>query len=197
MSVRQWLTDYSKGDDLTFYWKLFWAREAAGNGMRADILNLLCSRAAHRHGGYIGRGARLLDVPSLPHGLHGIYISRFATIGKGCRIYQNVTVGEVDRKAPEIGDNCLIGAGAVLIGGIRIGNGVKIGAGAVVCKDVPEGSTVVSPPAVILERKDQEEEPLPGRAGAETGGKEAETGGKEAEAGGKEVEADGTEPRMD
>lgn len=183
MSVRQWLTDYSKGDNLKFYWKLFRAREAAGGKMRADILNLWCSRIAHRHGGYIGKGAMLSEVPSLPHGLHGIYISRFAKIGKGCRIYQNVTVGEVDRKAPEIGDDCLIGAGAVLIGGIRIGNGVKIGAGAVVCRDVPDGSTVVSPRAVILEPKDGKEGFWAGQA--------------DAEAGEKEGKADGTGPCMD
>ena len=55
-----------------------------------------------------------------------------------------MTIGEVDRKAPVIGDDCLIGAGAVILGGIQIGNHVKIGAGAVVCKDVPDGCTVVS-----------------------------------------------------
>ena len=67
--------------------------------------------------------------------------------GKNCRIYQNVTIGEVERRAPAVGDNCLIGAGAVLIGGIRIGDNVKIGAGAVVHTDVPDNCTMVPPPA--------------------------------------------------
>ena len=58
----------------------------------------------------------------------------------------------VSQQAPTIGDNCLIGAGAVVVGGIRIGNGVKIGAGAVVHTDIPDGSTVVSQPSRILTR---------------------------------------------
>lgn len=149
MGIRERLTDYSKGDNLRMYWKLFYARDAAKNGIWADVLNLMCSRSAHRHGGYIGKGAVIEEIPSLPHGLHGVYISRFAQIGRGCRIYQNVTIGEVNRRAPRIGDGCLIGAGAVLVGGIRIGNDVKIGAGAVVSRDVPDGCTVVSPQAVV------------------------------------------------
>lgn len=50
-----------------------------------------------------------------------------------------------------IGDDCLIGAGAILLGGIRIGDHAKVGAGAVVNTDVPEGGTVVCQPARILE----------------------------------------------
>ena len=92
-------------------------------------------------------------VPSLPHGLHGVFISRYAVIGANCRIYQNVTIGEIAGKAPEIGDGCLIGAGAVLVGGIRVCPGAKIGAGAVVHTDVPAGATVVSPGARIIERR--------------------------------------------
>lgn len=152
MSIRERLTDYSKGDNLKFYWKVFRARERAKSGLWADVINLLCSRLAHKHGGYIGKGAVIEGIPSLPHGLHGVYISRFAKIGKDCRIYQNVTIGEVNRKAPRIGERCLIGAGAVLVGGIRIGNDVKIGAGAVVSRDVADGCTVVSPQAILLER---------------------------------------------
>ena len=49
------------------------------------------------------------------------------------------TIGEVNKKAPVIGDNCLIGAGAVIIGGVKIGSHVKVGAGAVVSTDIPDG----------------------------------------------------------
>ena len=114
------------------------------------MLTFLLNRMAHRRGGYIGRGARIAGVPSLPHGLHGIYISRYASIGANCRIYQNVTIGEVAGRAPTVGDGCLIGAGAVLVGGIRIGDGARIGAGAAVSADVPPGATVVSQPARVL-----------------------------------------------
>lgn len=110
----------------------------------------MISRCAHRHGGYIGPDTVFNDIPMLPHGLHGIFVSRFAVIGKNCCIYQNVTIGEVNRKAPAIGNNCLIGAGAIIIGDIKIGNNVKIGAGAVVTSNIPDNCTVVSQPARII-----------------------------------------------
>ena len=103
--------------------------------------------------GYVGPGAEFESPPVLPHGLHGVFISRYAVVGARCKIYQNVTIGEVDGKAPTIGPDCLIGAGAVLVGDIRVGRNVRIGAGAVVCRDIPDGSTVVAPPSRILERK--------------------------------------------
>ena len=52
-----------------------------------------------------------------------------------------------------IGERCLIGSGAVLLPGIRIGDGVVIGAGALVVKDVPDGATVLSRPSVITLRE--------------------------------------------
>ena len=145
MSLRERLTDYSLGNDLRLYWKLFYRRGRTKSRLRADLLTFFLNRLAHRRGGYIGRGAQIAAIPSLPHGLHGIYISRYAKIGRGCRIYQNVTIGEVGGKAPEIGENCLIGAGACIVGGVRIGSNVKIGAGAVVAQNIPDNSTVVSP----------------------------------------------------
>ena len=145
-----WLRAFSKGDNLGLFWRLFRLRERTGSRLLRQVLTLLLSRAAHRRGGYIGNGARFRGVPTLPHGLHGVFISRYARLGAGCWVYQNVTIGEVDRAAPEIGDHCLIGAGAVLVGGIKVGNHVKIGAGAVVCTDIPDGCTVVAQPARIL-----------------------------------------------
>ena len=143
MGIRSGIIDYSRGNDLTFFFCLY-RKQQKSRGMVRDILTFFMSRSAHRHGGYIGPDAVIRGKPSLPHGRHGVFISRYAQVGVNCRIYQNVTIGEVDRKAPVIGDDCLIGAGAVILGGIQIGNHVKIGAGAVVCKDVPDGCTVVS-----------------------------------------------------
>lgn len=147
------MIDYSKGDNLHRYWTLFRRREQAKNKFIKEVLTFLCNRSAHRHGGYIGNGAKIAGIPSLPHGLHGVYISRYASIGENCRIYQNVSIGEVNHKAPCIGDNCLIGAGAVMIGNIRIGDNVKIGAGAVVSSDIPDNCTVVPQPPCVIERK--------------------------------------------
>ncbi len=154
MSMREAITDYSKGDGLRFFWAMFRRRERCKSKLGRDILTFLLSRSAHRHGGYIGNGAKIAAVPSLPHGLHGVYISRYASVGKGCRIYQNVTIGEVGGKAPRIGDGCFIGAGAVIVGDIDIGKNVKIGAGAVVFTDVPDGATVVAPaPRIIIKER--------------------------------------------
>ena len=152
MSIRRNIIDYSRGDNLNCFWKLYRLQKQAKNGFFRDILTFLMSRSAHKHGGYVGPDTVFQGIPTLPHGLHGIFISRYAVIGEGCRIYQNVTVGEVDRKAPVIGEGCLIGAGAVILGDIKIGNHVKIGAGAVVNTDVPDNSTVVSQPVRIIEK---------------------------------------------
>lgn len=144
MSLRIYLTNVSKGDNLSTFWRLYAMRAAARPGFRRGVLSFLLLRSARRHGGYVGPGAVIRGRPALPHGLHGVFISQYADIGPGCRIYQNVTIGEVRDKAPIIGPDCTIGAGAVLVGDIRIGRGVKIGAGAVVSKDVPDYCTVVA-----------------------------------------------------
>ncbi len=154
MGLRDAITDYSKGDGLRFFWAMFRRREKCKTKLGRDILTFFLSRSAHRHGGYIGNGAKIAAVPSLPHGLHGVYISRYASVGAGCRIYQNVTIGEVNGKAPRIGDGCFIGAGAAIVGDIDIGKNVKIGAGAVVFTDVPAGATVVAPaPRIIIKER--------------------------------------------
>ena len=54
-----------------------------------------------------------------------------------------------------IGDNVDIGAGAKLLGPIRIGNNVVIGANAVVITDVPDDSIAVGVPAIIKPRRTQ------------------------------------------
>ena len=132
-------------------------QKKTGEGLLHDILTFMMSRCAHRHGGYIGPDTVIKGSLTLPHGLHGIFISRYAKIGENCRIYQNVTIGEVNKKAPVIGDNCLIGAGAVIIGGVKIGSNVKVGAGAVVSTDIPDGCTVVSQPVRIIGEKQENE----------------------------------------
>lgn len=82
----------------------------------------------------------------------GIIISGYAKFGDNCRIRNGVVVGlkniEVPR-APRIGNNVDIGAGAKLLGDIMIGNNVNIGANAVVICDVPDNSIAVGVPAII------------------------------------------------
>ena len=150
--VRAAIIDYSKGDFLWFYWKLFAWRSRISYLPFQDVLSFFLLRMAHKHGGYIGRNAAFQSKPILPHGLHGIYISRYAKIGRDCRIYQNVTIGSIGKLAPQSGDHCFIGAGAIIIGDIKVGDYVRIGAGSVVNTDVPSYATVVPQPSRIIVR---------------------------------------------
>lgn len=85
---------------------------------------------------------------SLQHGFSTIVSAK--TIGKRCRVNQQVTIGHVGLDAPVIGDDVRITAGAIVVGKIHIGNGATIGAGAVVVKDVPENATVVGTAARVV-----------------------------------------------
>ena len=82
----------------------------------------------------------------------GIVVSGYARFGANCRIRNGVVVGlkNVEQPiAPIFGDNVDIGAGAKVLGPIRIGNNVRIGANAVVLCDVPDDHVAVGVPAVI------------------------------------------------
>ena len=85
----------------------------------------------------------------------GIVISGYAQFGADCRIRNGVVVGLKnvhEPAAPVIGNNVDIGAGAKLLGNIRIGDNVVIGANAVVLIDVPDDSLAVGVPAIIKPR---------------------------------------------
>ena len=88
-----------------------------------------------------------------PHRGLGVVINENAIIGEGTIIEANVCIGgrgglsKEERTAPMIGDGVLIGANAVIMGPVVIGNKAKIGAGAVVIKDVPANSVAVGNPA--------------------------------------------------
>jgi serine O-acetyltransferase len=81
----------------------------------------------------------------------GIVISGYAKFGDNCRIRNGVVVGlqRVDEPAaPVIGNNVDIGAGAKVLGAIKIGNNVVIGANAVVIRDVPDNCIAAGVPAI-------------------------------------------------
>lgn len=82
----------------------------------------------------------------------GIVIHGRAVLGSNCHIDQNVTIGGTSNKhdVPILEDCVYIGAGAKVLGPIKIGNNVVIGANAVVVSDVPEGSLVVGIPARVI-----------------------------------------------
>ena len=84
----------------------------------------------------------------------GIVIGETATIGDNCSILQGVTLGgtgkETGDRHPKVGNNVLIGAGAKVLGNIKIGDCSLIAAGSVVLKEVPEKTTVAGVPAKII-----------------------------------------------
>jgi serine O-acetyltransferase len=85
----------------------------------------------------------------------GIIISGYAKFGDNCRVRNGVVIGirrVGEKTAPIIGDNVDIGAGAKLLGPIRIGDNVLIGANAVVLCDVPDNSIAVGVPAAVQPR---------------------------------------------
>ena len=86
----------------------------------------------------------------LPHP-NGIVIHHGARIGPNCLIFQQVTIGTRagETMLPVIGGHVDIGAGAKVLGDVRIGDHACIGANAVVLKDVPAGKTAIGIPAVI------------------------------------------------
>lgn len=96
------------------------------------------------------------DIPVLPHGFHGVFISQKAIIGKNVTIFHQVTIGSVQTEgskyygSPTIGNNVFIGAGAKILGGITIGNNVTIGANAVVVNNIPDNAVVVGVPGRII-----------------------------------------------
>lgn len=85
----------------------------------------------------------------MPHP-NGIVIHPAARIGVNCLIFQQVTIGAIDNQPlPVIGGHVDIGAGAKILGHVKVGNHARIGANAVVLKEVPAGATAVGIPARV------------------------------------------------
>jgi serine O-acetyltransferase len=70
------------------------------------------------------------------------------TVGRDCRVNQQVTVGHTGHGQPVIGDRVSIGAGAVVVGPMTVGDGARIDANATVVRDVPPGAVMLAPAAI-------------------------------------------------
>ncbi len=101
-------------------------------------------------------GASIGNRFFIDHG-EGVVIGETAIIGDDVLIYQQVTLGgtgkESGKRHPTLGNNVIVGAGAKVLGNIKIGDHVRIGVGSVVVNDVPEHSTVVGIPGRIVHQK--------------------------------------------
>ncbi len=87
----------------------------------------------------------------------GVIIHSSTRIGNNVRIRQGVTIGNKSvthpNDVPNIGDNVDVGAGAKILGPVRIGDGAVIGANAVVIRDVPPGAIAVGVPAHLVKSR--------------------------------------------
>ena len=100
-------------------------------------------------------GAEIASGCFIDHGM-GVVIGETSEIGRGCTLYQGVTLGGTSlqrgKRHPTLEEDIVVGAGAKIIGAIVIGAHSKIAAGAVVVKDVPPHSTVVGVPGRVVQQ---------------------------------------------
>jgi serine O-acetyltransferase len=108
-------------------------------------------------------GARIGHSVFIDHGM-GVVIGETAEIGPRCLLYQGVTLGgtgkEQGKRHPTLAENVVIGAGAKVLGAIRIGANTRIGAGSVVVRDVESDCTVVGIPGRVIHQSGVRINPL-------------------------------------
>ena len=126
---------------------------ALWHGGRRDFALYLQSRSSQVFQVDINPAARIGKGIMLDHAT-GFVVGETAVIGDHVSILQGVTLGgtgksEEDRH-PKIGNGVLIGAGAIVLGNIKVGDCARIGAGSVVVKEVPPRVTVAGVPARII-----------------------------------------------
>ncbi len=99
----------------------------------------------------------------IDHGM-GVVIGETTEIGDGCTVYQGVTLGgtgkDVGKRHPTLGNNVMVGAGAKVLGPVKIGDNTKIAAGAVVLREIPDDSTAVGIPARVVRRSGRKPDDL-------------------------------------
>lgn len=88
---------------------------------------------------------------ALHHGMK-LVVHQNVKIGEDCVLRQFVTIGErvSGGPVPVLGNRVQVGANAVILGGVRLGDDSSVGAGAVVLHDVPDHAVVAGNPAQII-----------------------------------------------
>jgi serine O-acetyltransferase len=101
-------------------------------------------------------GARIGRRFFIDHGV-GVVIGETAEIGDDVLLYQGVTLGGTSlskgKRHPTLDSGVVVGAGAKVLGPIRLGEGARVGASSVVIKDVAPGEVVVGIPARPVDRR--------------------------------------------
>jgi serine O-acetyltransferase len=111
-------------------------------------LNVVCCNCI------IGRGAEFGPGFVLIHST-GVVINGQVRGGARVHVEHQVTVGAERRQSPVLGDDVFLGAGAKVLGAVRIGEGARIGANAVVVQDLPPHCTAVGIPARVVRQRAQ------------------------------------------
>jgi serine O-acetyltransferase len=144
--VKVLLTDGTAA--LVLYRLMQWARrwrlvplEMIFNKLNAVLCNCI-----------IGRGAEFGPGLVLIHST-GVVINGRVRGGANIHIEHQVTIGAERRQSPILGNDVFLGAGAKVLGSIRLGDGVRIGANAVVINDIPAFCTAVGIPARVVRHR--------------------------------------------
>tara|TARA_B100000579_G_scaffold334525_1_gene285096 strand:- start:393 stop:1139 length:747 start_codon:yes stop_codon:yes gene_type:complete len=108
-------------------------------------------------------GAKIGKGVFIDHGM-GVVIGETSEIGNRCLLYQGVTLGgtgkDHGKRHPTLAENVVVGAGAKVLGAIKVGQNTRIGAGSVVVKDVEAESTVVGIPGRVVHKSGVKINPL-------------------------------------
>jgi serine O-acetyltransferase len=122
-------------------------------GERKPFALYFQSRVSEAFGVDIHPAARIGKGVFIDHAT-SIVIGETAVVGDSVSLLHEVTLGgtgnETGDRHPKVGNGVLIGAGAKILGNIRIGDGAKVGAGSVVLSDVPPHTTVAGVPAKVV-----------------------------------------------
>jgi serine O-acetyltransferase len=120
---------------------------------RRDMAYFIQMRTSEAFGVDIHPGARVGHGIMIDHA-HSIVIGETAVVGDNVSMLHSVTLGGTGKedgdRHPKIGDGVLIGAGAAVLGNIRVGNCSRIAAGSVVLQEVPPCKTVAGVPARVI-----------------------------------------------
>lgn len=120
---------------------------------RKDMAYIFQMRVSEVYGIDIHPAARIGQGIMIDHA-HSIVIGETAVVGDNVSMLHSVTLGgtgkEEEDRHPKIGDGVLIGAGAKVLGNIKVGNCSRIAAGSVVLSEVPPCKTVAGVPARIV-----------------------------------------------
>lgn len=120
---------------------------------RKDLSYFIQMRCSEVYGIDIHPGARIGRGIMIDHA-HSIVIGETAVVGDNVSMLHSVTLGgtgkEDEDRHPKIGDGVLIGAGAKVLGNIKVGDCSRIAAGSVVLEEIPCNVTVAGVPAEIV-----------------------------------------------